>query len=484
VAGAGVIVARIRAAARGRDAALAIANEQGALSFGALLDAVDARAAELRAAGASFAILALPGGPAFTLWQLAAMQAGCVVAPLPSGATEHELRAYLDGLAPQFAVADPDDAARLRAVAGAGLPVFGPEDPLPALAPIEHPFPAEVRLVQFTSGSTARPKGILLTERNLEADLDAQRAHLAQFAGRSVFCPLPQFHAMGNAVVLEHLGHGSGVVLSNRFAPAEDFARIRGAGCDHLLCSPSWVRLWLPLARIGGAGIAPRGLTLGTAAIDPELVASLQAVWPRATLHLRYGLSEAAGALTRLDLAPGEPLAAAGLVGAPVPGVELRAPAREPEPARELVVRCAMAASHQWHEQRVIPLLDEDGWLATGDYARLDGGGRLRLEGRASSFVKIQGFRVSPFEIEALLRAAPGVRDAVVVGTPDRTRETRLVAFVEPDGAALDPAALRAHCEAKLAAYKVPARFAVVPELPRTPAGKPDRPRLTDMADR
>lgn len=482
-----MLLARIEAATRGRGSALAIADEQQAVSFAELLTASRARAAELRRAGSpQLILLALPGGAALTIWQLAAIESGAVAAPIPATATEHELRQYLHELTPQLAIAaDPACAQRILSIARGPCSVIGADEPVPQLAGSAPRLPEDVRLLQFTSGSTARPKGILLTEANLCADLDAQQAHLAQFHGRNVFLPLPQFHAMGNAVVLEHLAAGSGVVCSNRFAPAEDRRRLLAHGCDHVATSPHWVRLWCAVERLTPARTPFRGFTLGTASVDPPLVDELRALWPDAQVHVRYGLSEAVGALTRLDLGPGELLAQPGLVGPPVPGVELRAPATTDQAPRELVVRCAMAARAQWHDGAVHPLLDPDGWLATGDFGRLDAHGNLHLAGRASAFVKVQGHRVSPFEIEAVLRAVPGVQEAVVVGIPDRASGARLVAFVERAAAAeaLDVERLRAHCESHLAAYKVPARFELVALLPRTPSGKPDRPRLQSIAE-
>jgi acyl-coenzyme A synthetase/AMP-(fatty) acid ligase len=126
------------------------------------------------------------------------------------------------------------------------------------------------------------------------------------------------------------------------------------------------------------------------------------------------------------------------------------------------------------------PLTDEAGFLRTGDVGNLDRQGRIHLRGRMTAFLKVNGHRVNPFELEPALRALPGVQEAVVVGPPDPVSGQRIVACLEPQpGHTLaDIAALTAFCRAQLAPYKVPHRFFVYEKLPRTPAGKPDRGRI------
>jgi long-chain acyl-CoA synthetase len=126
-----------------------------------------------------------------------------------------------------------------------------------------------------------------------------------------------------------------------------------------------------------------------------------------------------------------------------------------------------------WHDQEATArVLTGDGWLRTGDVAVVEDG-ELRLVDRAKDLVIVSGFNVYPVEVEDVLRALDGVRDAAVVGEPHpRTGET-VVAYVEAEpGQTLDPEALRAACAKSLARYKCPSHIDVVDELPRTLAGK------------
>ncbi len=172
-----------------------------------------------------------------------------------------------------------------------------------------------------------------------------------------------------------------------------------------------------------------------------------------------------------------------GLAGPLVPGTELAPGLPPPDegPPREIVVKGPSIGLGQLVERdRWEPLTDDSGYLHTGDLGCVDHQGRLHLRGRSSSFLKVNGQRISPFEIEIALGSAPGVHEAVVVGAPDPMSGQRIVACLEPRaGQALDDTtAVADYCRAELAPYKVPHRFIVYDRLPRTAAGKPDRAQL------
>jgi acyl-CoA synthetase (AMP-forming)/AMP-acid ligase II len=485
--------------ARVRPNRTAVGNETDARTFGELLE--DARrVGDLVGSGRHRAVvmIALPSGPQFTATQLGCLATGAIVAPVPVKLTPHEAEAYLGLVQPDLVVVpsiataapllealrepttvlalEPGEVGALhrllvwRDVTGAKLQ---------PLATRDHGLPVATRQIQFTSGSTGAPKGILISEPNLIAALEASTRHLQWFCDRDVFCPVPQFHAMGNAVVLEHLSHGSPVHLANRFLPGENLARMQKFACAGLLASPNYYKLMLKL-RVLRPDAVPQleSMTLGTASVDQALVDEIRAAFPSTRLHIRYGLSEAVGPLTRLDLEAGQRLAAPGLIGPPVDGVEFDTlPGSGAEPA-ELRVRhgtCAIGqllARGEWQ-----PLVDARGFLSTGDLACLDDHGRLHLRGRLSAFIKYNGYRVNAFEIEAVLRAIDGVQEAVVVGAPNELTGERIVACLEPSPGKSVPArdALFVACQRELSGYKIPQEFRALDALPRTPAGKPDR---------
>jgi acyl-CoA synthetase (AMP-forming)/AMP-acid ligase II len=505
------MLSRLREVARERPDQTAIGDEESALTFAELVARAEAIARWLPER--AVVMLALPGGAAYTAAQYGAFGARAVAAPIPDKSTAREARGFLEVVrpdvvlvaslraqapllealdAPAVVVAGDGDVA-LGALPG-GHRVVRLADVLAGTAARPHAgagggLPQEARMVQFTSGSTSTPKGVVLSERNLLANLAQNEAHLRRFAGRSVFCPVPQFHAMGGAVVMEHLGFGSAVHLANRFVPGDDLARLQRHACAGLLASPNYCKLALRMGVLDGKRLpALESFTLGTAAIDQALVSELRERFPKATVHCRYGLSEAVGAMTRLELAPGDPLSDPRLVGPLVSGLAF-APSlvRGADEPGEIRVRGgSVAIGRLVARGRFEPLCDADGFLSTGDLGCLDDQGMLHLRGRISTFLKSGGYRVNPFEIEALLREIPGVQEAVVVGVPDPLLGERLVACLEPSPGHTPPSqeALLAACHGQLALYKVPSRFVVMARLPRTQAGKPDRARVRDEVAR
>lgn len=467
---------RLCAAAVGRETSVAVGNEDLFWTFGELVQRAEAAAGSLAGAGRPLRVgVALPGGPEFTALQFGCLRAGALFVPMPVLATEREARHYLALAEVDLLVADPDTSYR---AAGAefiiGLEALCAGQLAGRLEDHRKDLGEDSRLLQFTSGSTGRPQGILLTEANLLANLHQAAAHLETV--HEVFCLLPQFHAMGGAVGLESLCHGSAVLFANRFDPASGMGRM--AMCRHLVASPNFVRMMLRLGVLSAATLPDLDdITLGSAVVSQALVADLRAKFPDARIHLRYGLSEAVGALTLLTLEPGEVLQDAGDVGPPLEGVELEI--RE----GELWVRAGSVAARSIFAGRVEPLVDEQGFLATGDLAAIVGG-HVHLGGRRSTYLKVHGYRIDPGEIEAVLLELPGIAEVVVLGLPDAASGERIVACVERSvGAAVTDDALWDVCRAGLSAHKYPARIVGFDSLPRTPAGKLDRPAVRQMID-
>jgi len=507
---------RFQEVARRHPSRIAISNESGAATYAALAEDAARLQQFLDPVRLPVVLIALPGGPAFTMVQLAVWGAQGVVAPIPDKSTEREASGVLDLLMPDLVVISslaeqrdivrglstpttiltlnpsPDHECMHRIVCLADLGAH--------TAPLEkrqpkwrRDLPPDARLIQFTSGSTGQPKGIVLSNENLTANLDANRTHLLQFEGMHVFSPLPQFHAMGGAVVMEHLWHGSPVHLSNRFMPGDDVARLRRYECRAILAGPHYFKLMLRLGALSADKMP--GLhffTIGTAAVEPQLVSELHQAYPASVVYCRYGLSESVGALTRMGLRAGDHFTQ-GQVGHFVDGVECE-PAWQAQVSidkqangGEIVVRSPCNAVGQLLATgQCVAITDECGFLHTGDVGYLDHTGGLRLQGRLTSFIKVNGYRLSSLEIEAVLKTIPGVNEAVVIATPDPVSGQRIVACLEPFPDAELPAAaeLDRHCRSRLSAYKLPQRFVVFNQLPRTHAGKPNRPKILTEINR
>ena len=476
---------------------VALSNESEPCCFTELLARVDRLTPAFRSSGPPRRVLlALPGGPDFTAAQLAVFEARAVLIPVPSTATDREAASTLAMIQPDVVVVESREQGRawLEALTEPATVLCSTdrEDAVARSSPLDRasaghdsqPLPDGTAIVQFTSGSSGRPKGILISRENIRAYLRDQHPFLSGFGRQQVFCPVPQFHSYGNTIVLEHLAHGTGVHLSNRFLPAADLRRMQEHRCQGLAAPPTYVRLLLQLKALEKTTLPElRWINLGTAPPDPTLIEDLQRCRPDLSLVLRYGLTETFGYVSRQELRPGEKLRGPGQVGRWIPGVEGKAglPRLDSEDGGEICVRGPAVASHVLVERnRVTRLVDDQGWLATKDLGVTDDDGRLYLRGRSSVFLKRNGFRVDPHEIEDLLRSQPGILDVVVVGLPDTLSGQRIVAAIEANAleAASAPKQLLELCRKNLSAHKVPQEIRVLAAIPRTRSGKPDRPTL------
>ncbi len=480
---------RLASLARQHGDRTAISAEQGTLTFAALHAEATAFAEWLRRADRRLVVVAaLPSGPALTAAQIGAWAAGAVFAPIPPRCTEGEAAAYLTALPADVLLVEDagrasafHPASRTRPQSWDDWRSAAKPPTAPAAAP---PGDGDVRMVQFTSGSTGQPAGIALTSTALRANLERSRPALAGRANNA-WCPTPQFHAMGNAAILELLDAGIGVHNTNAFVPAAHLQRLSEHACEMLVAPPSYAAMMLRLGVLARAR-SLREIVLGSAAVDRALLERLRATLPDTALELRYGLSEAVGALARGHHPAGTPLPAAGAVGTLIAGATLASPLPPPSaPAEELVVRTPTAGCARLVDGDLEPLLDADGALHTGDLACADEDGVLLLRGRGSTFLKVHGHRVGPAEIEAVLRAAPEIHEAVVVGLPDPVGGQLPVACVEPvPGAAPETSALAHWCAEHLSAHKRPKRFVCFARLPRTASGKPDRTAIVAAVQR
>ncbi len=502
------MLARLTRAAAARPDRIAVTNATHRATYSELAAQAEAfRRALVEAGGKPRVMVALPGGPEFTAIQFGCMAAGAIFVPVPSRATPDEYRKYAQVVTPDVLVASSRDGARW---------VEGASDPPPTLVvmkkggdatdvswedvltgrgalrrprPRRDSLPRSTTMVQFTSGSTGTPKGILLDNANQAANLDANHGHLSAFEDRDAFCPIPQFHAMGNAVVIEHLLHGSPVHLANDMLYGEHLRRMRRHECRAILGPPNYFKLLLRAGVLTSAELpCLESVTIGTALAEQALVAQIRSAFPSLTIYCRYGVSESVGTLMRLAIPGGETLAAPGLVGTPVPGVVLAgglvAPG-EGEVAEIRVKHDANALGQLLPGRGWRRLVDDGGYLRTGDLAFLDVEGRVHLRGRLSEFIKSNGFRINPVEIEEVLLQVSGVADAVVVGIPDDLSGERVTACVEllPDASGDCRTEMVACCRTRLSPHKLPQDIIVVPSLPRTHTGKPDRRAVAALAE-
>jgi long-chain acyl-CoA synthetase len=458
--------------------------------------------------------LALTNSIEFIAAYLGILRAGLVAVPVNPTSTTGELARVLVDSGSRVCLADESTIATVRASTADISDLIERPDPgqpsppdvvpplivpvgVPAL-PGERPYdeltaatgkvvsprdPESLAVLLYTSGTSGRPRGAMLSHRALLANVDqAARTEPAPvWPDDIVLGVLPLFHVYGlNAVFGQVLNVAATLVIGKRFDPDETLRLIASAGVTCVPVAPPVIVAWNERDDVRDKLASVRTLLSGAAPLPEDLVRSFEAR-TGVTVEQGYGLTEAAPIVTTTV---GTPSHKPGSTGRAVPGVELRVVDDsghdvEADDPGEILVRGANLFTGYWPDGDGGP--DDDGWLATGDIGFLDGDGDLFMVDRLKELVIVSGFNVYPSEIEDVISEVDGVRECAVIGVPDeRTGEAVVAYVVAADG--VDPEALAGrvldHCETRVARFKVPSAVQIVGELPHSATGKVAKGRL------
>jgi malonyl-CoA/methylmalonyl-CoA synthetase len=430
---------------------------------------------------------------------LAALRVGAVFLPLNTAYTLHELDYFLGDAEPRVLVCDPARQPALQALAAGygtasvqSLGVDGRTGTLLELAGgqprafVDVPrAPTDLAAILYTSGTTGRSKGAMITHDNLSSNAEVLRAAWHYRPDDVLLHALPLFHVHGLFVAVNlTLAAGASLVLLPRFDPDLVFHWL--SQCTVLMGVPTFYVRLLQDARLTPASTAQVRLFVSGSA---PLLADTHREWQRRTGHAileRYGMTET-GMNTSNPYA-GERLS--GTVGPPLPGVELRVVDSEsgaPLPAEAvgaIEVRGRNVFAGYWRRPEMTRAeFRDDGYFITGDLGRIDSHGYVHLIGRSKDLIITGGYNVYPKEVETELDTLPGVVESAVIGLPhpDLGEAVSAVAVVSPREAPWNESEILAALKSRLAGYKCPKRVLFVSELPRNTMGKVQKNLLREQ---
>lgn len=487
---------------------VAYEDRNRAVTYAGLSDATDKLAGHLQdhglQPGDAVAIL-LPNSVDWVESCLAIVRAGGVAVPISFEATEHEVAYRIEDASCKaiFVAAGRLDMARqlqhkypaLKTVVVAGETDQAKSAPrlellraaVPQSDPRDDADIDRVSFIVYTSGTTGRAKGVLLTQRGM---LWVSAACWAPIAGLSaddrVLSPLPLFHSYAlNLSVLGILAVGASEYILDKFSTSETMRLLKSGGFTVFPAVPTIFHYLLEAARADpGCSFPGLRLCLSAGAIMPAPVNKEFEERFGVMLLDGYGITETSTMVT-LNWRNGTRVM--GSCGLPLPGLN----ARIVDPLNgndvvageegELIVRGpnVMLGYHNKPEETAKAL--KDGWYLTGDLARSDKSGYLTITGRLKELIIRGGQNIAPAEVEEAVCAFAAVLDCAVVGAPHEHLGEVPVVFVVPrPEMSLVEAELLAHCKERLSAYKLPHAVHVVAEIPRTGSGKIIRYQLRD----
>lgn len=496
--------AALRAAARDRGDAVFLRDGDRSVGFAQLDARVDAVAAGLadRGIGAGDRVaVAAVNSVAWIEVFFATVRLGAVLVTLNVRYREAELEYMLNQSGTRLLITDaaagefdfvafyetfrpriPQVSDIVFAHAPEGIDVDRYADlPRPASTTVfEPPEPDAPAVILYTSGTTGRPKGAVLTQASLLAAAAGQGERTGLGPDDVLLATMPFNHVGGiTCTILAALLAGSGVVLQPSFSPTGSARALHEFGVTVFAGVPTMWKLLLDSLGEDETLPALRLGIVGGSNAEPALCRAIIAAAPQARLFNLYGLSESSGACVMS--APDDTVETiATTLGTPLAGVQARIADDAGNEVADgidgrLEVRGACVAAGYWAlPEATASTFLSDGWLSTGDMAVRHNSGHLQLRGRLKEMFIQGGYNIYPAEVENVLVEHPSVAAAAGLGVPDTVLGEIGHYFVTLAAGrpAPQPAELQGFCAERLADYKVPRRIEFVEDFPLTPAGK------------
>ena len=490
-------IPRAQARARGQQAAIVFEDE--ALSYAELDRRSNQVANALIAAGvgpgARLSVLTKNHPRWYELFFGAAKARTCL-APINSRLAAAEIAFVLEDAGPDIlfvgedffdlaeaALAGLERRPRLIALTGerAGFEPYATwRDAAPASDPALGEQPSDDVLQLYTSGTTGRPKGVVLTNRNYRRfmEMAEEVEGFAYAPGERVMIVMPLFHVAGTNVSFAGLAQSGSIVLMKDFVPTQALALIEAQGVAHTFLAPAMILMLLQTPQIEQTRLSSlRSIAYGASPISEDVLRRAQARFGCGFIQF-YGMTESTGAGTVLSPAAHEIPGKLRSCGRAWPDVEVAVLDLEGRPVGEgevgeIAIRGDIVMDRYWNRPDATGETVRDAWLFTGDAGYFDADGFLYIHDRLKDMIVTGGENVYPAEVENALFGCPGVADVAVIGVPSERWGEEVKAVVVPRGDVdLEPQAVIAWAKARIAGYKAPKSVDFIDALPRNPSGK------------
>ena len=349
--------------------------------------------------------------------------------------------------------------------------------------------PRELAAIFYTSGSTGEAKGVMLSHRNLISNTIGTVEYLKLTHADSVMVILPLYYIYGNSLLLTHMAVGGTVVIDNRFMyPELVLDEMESEKVTGFSGVPSNFMILLNTTSFAERKLKSlRYFTQAGGSLAPELIKRLHDAFSHKEIFIMYGQTEASPRVTWLP--PERLVEKLGTVGIEVPGLLvkiIKASGEEAavDEAGEIVVGGDSVMMGYWNQPEEQKEVLKDGWLYTGDLAKRDSDGFIRIVGRKKEIIKTGGNRVSAKEIEECLLTCEAVHEAAVFGVKDDLLgEAIRAVVVARDGFDVSEKEIKAHCRTKLSEHKIPRRIQIADALPKYKTGKVNKAALAELCE-
>ncbi|QKW05171.1 AMP-binding protein [Streptomyces sp. NA04227] len=415
---------------------------------------------------------------------------GRVLVPVNFRLTEGEVRYIVEHSGAEVLLVDPEMDERLAKVGARHRFVIGEESDAELYRFDTEPEPwtheeNATATINYTSGTTARPKGVQITHRNIWINALTFALH-AGVSDRDVYLhTLPMFHANGWGMPFAMSALGVPQIVLRKVDGAEILRRVAEHGVTVMCAAPAVVNAVLSAAQSWEGEIPGRDrvrIIVAGAPPPTRTVARVEAELGWEFIQI-YGLTETSPLLTINrtraewdDLDPQERAGKLVRAGTPALGVSL-----EISPQEEILARSNVVLEGYWEQPEATADALEDGWFHTGDGGSIDEEGYLSISDRQKDVIITGGENVSSIEVEDVLFSHPAVAEVAVIGVPDeKWGETIKALVVLAEGAEASEADLIAHCKTNLAGYKSPTTVEFRTELARTATGKLQKFKLRE----